>query len=63
MVSLSAESLQLIQDRLGQTLPELVERYSQEEAPESIRMLLAIAHGSPWESGEGWFGPAKSRYG
>src|SRR5262245_55889196 len=31
-------------------------------APEAVRMLRAILHGSQMGAGEGWFGPARSRY-
>src|SRR5262245_5465585 len=32
------------------------------QAPEAVRMLIAIANGSPMGPGEGWFGPAQTRY-
>lgn len=36
--------------------------YGDELPPEGARMLLAIAQGSQMGAGEGWFGPAKTRY-
>lgn len=36
--------------------------YASTRPPEGIRMLLAILHGSLMGPGEGWFGPARSRY-
>jgi len=40
----------------------LEKAYSSAEQPESVRMLIAIARGSRMGPGEGWFGPAQSRY-
>jgi thiol-disulfide isomerase/thioredoxin len=36
--------------------------YQGASAPESVRMLIAILRGSNMGPGEGWFGPAASRY-
>lgn len=43
-------------------LEELEEAYEGRTAPEAIRMYLAIQKGSQMGPGEGWFGPAQSRY-
>lgn len=37
--------------------------YGEAEPPEGARMLMAILEGSQMGPGEGWFGPAESRYG
>lgn len=37
--------------------------YGDTEPPEGARMLMAILEGSQMGPGEGWFGPAESRYG
>ena len=44
-------------------LEEIEKAYEGKTAPEAIRMYLAIAKGSLMGPGEGWFGPAKARYG
>lgn len=36
--------------------------YAGKQSPESVRMLIAIARGSQMGPGEGWFGPAQTRY-
>ena len=36
--------------------------YRDAAPPESVRMLMAIARGSQMGPGDGWFGPAQSRY-
>ncbi len=36
--------------------------YDGERAPEAVRMLIAILRGSQMGPGEGWFGPAETRY-
>src|SRR5215470_9060657 len=33
-----------------------------ERPPEGVRMLIAVLRGSRMGPGEGWFGPAQSRY-
>ncbi|MDX1966790.1 MAG: hypothetical protein SFV23_06445, partial [Planctomycetaceae bacterium] len=43
-------------------LEELEKAYEGQTAPEAIRMYLAIVKGSRMGAGEGWFGPAQSRY-
>jgi thiol-disulfide isomerase/thioredoxin len=40
----------------------LEKAYAGAETPEAVRMLTAIARGSQMGPGEGWFGPAKTRY-
>lgn len=40
----------------------LEQAYDKTQPPESVRMLIAIARGSQLGPGEGWFGPAQSRY-
>lgn len=56
----SAESA--IEQRLGLPLQELAKAYEGRTPPESVRMLLAVARGSNMGAGEGWFGPAESRF-
>ncbi|MBI3866216.1 MAG: redoxin domain-containing protein [Planctomycetia bacterium] len=46
----------------GAPLQELERAYAGRKPPESVRMLLAIAKGSMMGPGEGWFGPADSRF-
>ena len=41
---------------------KLEEAYPGKKRPEAIKMLVAILRGSQMNSGEGWFGPAASRY-
>lgn len=40
----------------------LEQSFANSSAPESVRMLIAITRGSQMGPGEGWFGPAQSRY-
>src|SRR5262245_11460078 len=40
----------------------LQKAYDGEPSPEAVKMLKAIAEGSMMSPGEGWFGPAKTRY-
>lgn len=42
---------------------EIEKAYEGKPIPEAIRMYLAISRGSRMGSGDGWFGPAQSRYG
>ena len=42
---------------------EIEKAYEGKRIPEAIRMYLAISRGGRMGSGDGWFGPAKSRYG
>lgn len=51
-----------VEQRLGVPLQELEKAYEGRTPPESVRMLLAIARGSMMGPGEGWFGPADSRF-
>lgn len=41
---------------------ELEKAYAGKTPPESVRMLLAIVNGSQMGPGDGWFGPAQTRY-
>ncbi len=41
---------------------DLERAYEGQTAPEAIRMYLAIVKGSRMGAGEGWFGPAQTRY-
>jgi hypothetical protein len=44
-------------------LRSLLERaYTGQKPPEAVRMLLTIAGGGRMSGGEGWFGPAQTRY-
>lgn len=43
-------------------LAEIEKAYRGSTPPEAVRMLLAIARGSNVGPGEGWFGPAATRY-
>lgn len=43
-------------------LEDIERAYQGTTPPESVRMLLAISRGSQMGPGEGWFGPAQSRY-
>lgn len=47
---------------LSLTPEEVATRYAGRRLPEAVKMYLAIQTGSKMESGEGWFGPAQSRY-
>ncbi|HWB12802.1 MAG TPA: deiodinase family protein [Pirellulales bacterium] len=49
------------QSRLA-TAEWLEKAFEGNEMPESVRMLVAIARGSQMGPGEGWFGPAATRY-
>ena len=40
----------------------LEQAYAGKDQPEAVRMLIAIARGSQMGPGEGWFGPAQTRY-
>jgi hypothetical protein len=40
----------------------LEKAYEGKQPPEAVRMLVAILRGSQMGPGEGWFGPAESRY-
>lgn len=44
------------------TLSAIEKAYEGTLPPESVKMLLAITRGSKMGPGEGWFGPADSRY-
>ena len=41
---------------------EIEQAYAGRTPPEAIRMYLAIVRGSQMSPGEGWFGPAQTRY-
>ncbi|MDB5392042.1 MAG: Iodothyronine deiodinase [Planctomycetaceae bacterium] len=43
-------------------LKEVEQAYAGTAQPESVKMLLAIARGSKMGPGEGWFGPAATRF-
>ena len=43
-------------------IEEIEKAYEGRTAPEAIRMYLAIVKGSRMGAGEGWFGPAQTRY-
>lgn len=47
---------------LSLPIDELEKAYEGTTPPEGVRMLLAISKGSQMMPGEGWFGPAASRY-
>ncbi len=59
-VPASAESA--VEQHFGMSLQELEKAYEGRTPPESVRMLLAVVHGSMMGPGEGWFGPAESRF-
>lgn len=40
----------------------LEQSFGKSQPPEAVRMLIAIARGSQMGPGEGWFGPAQSRF-
>ncbi|QDU19334.1 Iodothyronine deiodinase [Urbifossiella limnaea] len=44
------------------TAAEIEKEYDDKRKPEAVKMLLAILKGSQMGPGEGWFGPARSRY-
>ena len=41
---------------------QLASKYEGQPAPEAVKMLLAIASGSLMGPGDGWFGPAATKY-
>jgi len=41
---------------------EIAAKFEGKPQPEAVRMLLAIKRGSMMGAGEGWFGPAQTRY-
>lgn len=47
---------------LQKSAEDLEKEYEGRTPPEAIRMLIAIRKGSMMGPGEGWFGPAQSRY-
>ncbi|MCA8993233.1 MAG: deiodinase family protein [Planctomycetaceae bacterium] len=55
-------TLEDVDGLLSLTSKELESRYQGEITPEAVRMILAIQRGSKMGAGEGWFGPAESRY-
>ncbi len=44
------------------TAAEVEKQYAGRAQPEAVKMLVAILRGSYMGPGEGWFGPARSRY-
>lgn len=58
------QTLRAVQETFGKSLTELEQQYEGKlaEAPEAVRMLIDISHGSQMLPGEGWFGPARSKY-
>jgi len=44
------------------TAAEIEKQYAGKAQPEAVKMLVAILRGSQLGPGEGWFGPAKTRY-
>ncbi|MCY2963338.1 MAG: deiodinase family protein [Planctomycetota bacterium] len=48
--------------KFGVPLAEIEKAYDGRPQPEAVRMLIAITRGSQMGPGEGWFGPASSRY-
>ncbi len=44
------------------TAAEIEKQYADNARPEAVRMLLAVLRGSQMGPGEGWFGPARTRY-
>ena len=58
------DTQQAVRSKFGKSVSELETEYSGKiaEAPEAIRMLIDISHGSQMLPGEGWFGPGVSRY-
>jgi Iodothyronine deiodinase len=54
---------QLADPKTAAAAADLLEAsYLGEQPPEGVRMLLAILRGSRMGAGEGWFGPAQTRY-
>ncbi|MFM7160627.1 MAG: deiodinase family protein, partial [Planctomycetaceae bacterium] len=53
-----------VEAKFGKSIADLERQYEGKlaEAPESVRMLIDIAHGSQMGPGEGWFGPGVSKY-
>jgi len=50
-------------EKLSKLSPEEIKRsYAGGPQPEAVTMLLAVLRGSMMGPGEGWFGPARSRY-
>ena len=58
------QALQAVQETFGKSVVELEQQYEGKlaEAPEAVRMLIDISRGAQMLPGEGWFGPAKSKY-
>ncbi|MCI0357503.1 MAG: deiodinase family protein [Planctomycetaceae bacterium] len=46
----------------ARTADELEKKFPDEPRPEAVRMLVDILRGSKMGPGEGWFGPAQSRF-
>ncbi|HEX4609739.1 MAG TPA: deiodinase family protein, partial [Urbifossiella sp.] len=44
------------------TADEVEKGYAGKAQPEAVKMLLAILRGSRMGAGDGWFGPARTRY-
>jgi hypothetical protein len=58
---ISAKALE--DPKAGEAAAALLEAaYQGERPPESVRMLAAVLRGSRMGAGDGWFGPAQSRY-
>jgi thiol-disulfide isomerase/thioredoxin len=50
-------------ERLSKLSPEEIEKsYAGSPQPEAVTMMVAVLRGSKMGPGEGWFGPARSRY-
>jgi thiol-disulfide isomerase/thioredoxin len=60
--SANASAQTAIEQHLGVPLKEIEKAYEGRTPPESVRMLLAVARGSNMGAGDGWFGPADSRF-
>ena len=58
----NASAQSAIEQHLGVPLKEIDKAYEGRTPPESVRMLLAVARGANMGAGEGWFGPADSRF-
>jgi hypothetical protein len=52
----------LLQDARATAAAFLESAYEGERPPEAVRMLAAVLRGSRMGPGEGWFGPAQTRY-
>jgi hypothetical protein len=53
----------LLDPKTAQAAADLLEAgYQGKQPPEAMRMLLAILRGSRMGAGEGWFGPAQTRF-